>query len=192
MGCIIEGKRGGGKPPPYGVQPISFIHMAWCIPAAGHIGPALREHTEPGSGGAEGPLALSPQQCEAWIESPTALLENHRTKSLKQLKIPILKVLLDFFQKIAGVQGAAPPVARRSGRNTRAAHGAKHPLAAASETPAPRTARNTRQPQRANSPIVHSAIRRWRNPRGVCRKAAVPTPSAGGGRRPYVLVKSEK
>ena len=38
-----------------------------------------------------------------------------------------IKVLLDFFQKIAGVQGAAPPVARRNGRNTRAAHGAKHP-----------------------------------------------------------------
>ena len=51
--------------------------------------------------------------------------------------------------------------ARRSGRNTRAAHGAK-------------------------SPIVQSAIRRWRNLRSVCRKAAVPTPSAGGGRRPYI------
>ena len=69
-----------------------------------------------------------------------------------------------------GVQGQRPrsPVAtgeipaRRSGRNTRAAHGAK-------------------------SPIVQSAIRRWRNPRGACRKAAVPTPSAGGGRRPYFV-----
>ena len=29
----------------------------------------------------------------------------------------------------------------------------------------------------AKSPIVQSAIRRWRNPHGVSRKAAVPTPS---------------
>ena len=44
--------------------------------------------------------------------------------------------------------------------------------AAAGETPAPRTARNpagrsqrnTRPPQRAKSPVVQSAIRRWRNP----------------------------
>ena len=42
MGCIVGGQRGGGKPPPYGVEPIGFIHMGWCIPAAGHIGPALR------------------------------------------------------------------------------------------------------------------------------------------------------
>ena len=50
-----------------------------------------------------------------------------------------------------GVQGAAPPVA-------------------------PRTARNT--------PASQSAIRRWRNP-AAKPKAAVPTPSAGGGRRPF-------
>ena len=56
---------------------------------------------------------------------------------------------------------------------------AKHPPAAAGEIPAPRTARNPLSSQ--------SAIRRWRNSRGVCRKAAVPTPSAGGGRRPYVV-----
>ena len=31
-----------------------------------------------------------------------------------------IKVLLDFFQKIAGVQGTASPVARRSGRNSHA------------------------------------------------------------------------
>ena len=67
-------------------------------------------------GGAEGPLALSPQQCEAWIECAAALLENHRTKSLKNLKISTLKVLLDFFQKIVGSRGKAP-VARRNGRN---------------------------------------------------------------------------
>ena len=59
-----------------------------------------------------------------------------------------LKVLLDFFQKIVGSRGKAP-VARRNGRNTRAAHGAKHSPAAAGETPQ----------------ASQSAIRRWRNPR---------------------------
>ena len=59
-------------------------------------------------------------------------------------------------------------------------------LAAASEIPARRSGRNTRAAHGAKSPIVQSAIRRWRNLRGVCRKAAVPTPSAGGGRRPYI------
>ena len=67
-------------------------------------------------GGAEGPLALSPQQCEAWIEGVPALLSAHRTKPPN--KPQTLKVLLDFFQKIAGVQGAAPPVAPRKARNT--------------------------------------------------------------------------
>ena len=56
-------------------------------------------------------------------------------------------------------------------------------MAAASEIPAPRTARNSRPPQRAKSPVVQRAIRRWRNPYGVSRKAAVPTPTrvADGG-----------
>ena len=58
-------------------------HCGECVPAAGHIGPALRDHTEPVSGGAEGPLALSPQQCEAWIERAAALILWHRTKLLK-------------------------------------------------------------------------------------------------------------
>ena len=83
--------------------------MAWCIPAAGHIAPALREHTESAPGGAEGPLALSPQQCEAWIESLTALLENHRTKSLKKLKIPTFKSFTRFFS----CEGCPPPVCLR-------------------------------------------------------------------------------
>ena len=68
-----------------------------------------------------------------------------------------IKVLLDFFQKIAGVQGAAPPVARRSGRNSRAAHGAKFP-------------------------VVQSAIRRWRNPwPKAMALAAAPVGVDGGG-----------
>ena len=70
---------GGGKAPPCGVEPIGLIHMGWCIPAAGHTGPALREYTEHGSGRSEGPKALSPQQCEAWIERVTAPIQNHRT-----------------------------------------------------------------------------------------------------------------
>ena len=84
-------------------------------------------HTEPGSGGAGGPLALSPQQCEAWIECVTAPIQSHRTKSLKNLKIPKLKSFTRFFSKNRrGPGGSAPG---------RAAHGAKLPLAAASETP---------------------------------------------------------
>ena len=106
----------GASPRPTRSDHISLLCGFRRIPAAGHIGPALRDHTEPGSGGAEGPLALSPQQCEAWIECAAALLENHRTKSLKNLKISTLKVLLDFFQKIVGSRGKAP-VARRNGRN---------------------------------------------------------------------------
>ena len=50
--------------------------------------------------------------------------------------------------QIVGSRGKAP-VARRNGRNTRAAHGAKHSPAAAGETPQ----------------ASQSAIRRWRNPR---------------------------
>ena len=61
---------------------------------------------------------------------------------------PKIKVLLDFFQKIAESRG------RASGRPPQRA---KYPLAAASEIPAPRTARNP--------PASQSAIRRWRNPR---------------------------
>ena len=99
----------------------------------------------PSPGGAEGPKALSPQQCEAWIENPTAPIQSHRTKPLKNLKSQNLKVLLDFFQKIAESRGSA------SGR---ASQGAKHPLAAASEPPAPRTARNPLPPQRAKPPVT--------------------------------------
>ena len=68
------------------------------------------------TGGAGGPLALSPQQCEAWIEGVTAPIQWQRTKPLKNLKSQNLKVLLDFFQKIVGSRGKAP-VARRNGRN---------------------------------------------------------------------------
>ena len=58
----------------------------------------------------------------------------------------------------------------------RPAHGAKYPLAAASETPAPRTARIPsrlkRHPQMAQSPGAAEGRR--------------PHPNAGGGRRPFV------
>ena len=80
-----------------------------CIPAAGHIGPALRDHTESVYGGAEGPLALSPQQCEAWIECVTAPIQNHCTKSLNKLKIPTVKSFTRFFSKNRrGPGGGAP------------------------------------------------------------------------------------
>ena len=79
-----------------------------------------------------------------------------------------LKFLLNFFTKKLRSTEAGPLVAPRTGRNSRPSQRAKYPLAAASETPAPRTARNP--------PSSQSAIRRWRNPHGVSRKAAVPTP----------------
>ena len=91
----------------------------------------------PPPGGAEGPKALSPQQCEAWIENLTAPIQSHRTKPLKKLKIPKFKSFTRFFSKNRGVQ-------RQS----------LWSLAAASETPAPRTARNTRPPQRAKPPVT--------------------------------------
>ena len=96
------------------------------------------------TGGAEGPLALAPQQCEAWIEGVTAPIQWQRTKPLKKLKIPKFKSFTRFFSKNRGVQGQSPG---------RAAHGAKSPPPVATgEIPAPRTARNTRPPQRAKSP----------------------------------------
>ena len=106
--------------------PVGPIHLLWASAPTGCIRyyePIhCSGHTEPGSGGAEGPLALSPQQCEAWIECVTAPIQSHRTKSLKNLKIPKLKSFTRFFSKNRrGPGGSAPG---------RAAHGAKLPLAA--------------------------------------------------------------
>ena len=71
-----------------------------------------------------------------------------------------------FFSKNRGVQGQRPG---------RAAHGAKFPLAAASDTPARRSGRNTRAAHGAKSPSVQSAIRRWRNLRPMAMvPAAAP------------------
>ena len=130
-------------------------------------------------GGAEGPLALSPQQCEAWIENLTAPIQSHRTKPLKKLKIPNFKSFTRFFS----CEGCPPPVCLRcspglfrhgggaaschtssmaakphlaltknssptmlaNGRRATQIAGSREQrprsLAAASETPAPRTAR---------------------------------------------------
>ena len=76
-------------------------------------------------------------------------------------------------------------VAPRTGRNSRWPQPAKHPRRARREIPARRNGRNTRPPQRAKSPVVHSAIRRWRNLRGRLRRpqSRRPHPSRGGGRR---------
>ena len=63
--------------------------------------------------------------------------------TIKNSKSQHLKVLLDFFSKNRGVQGQSP--GRPSQR-------AKSPLAAASETPARRSGRNTRASQGAKSP----------------------------------------
>ena len=152
----------GASPRPTRSERIGLSGGFRCIPAAGHIGPALRDHTEPGSGGAEGPLALSPQQCEAWIENVTAPIQSYCTKSNKYLKIPTLKVLLDFFQKIAVSKGRA---------FGRASQGAKLPLAAASETPARRNGRN---------PLTDVPAREW--PAGL-RPACRRLRGAGTGDR---------
>ena len=114
-----------------------------------------------------------------------------------------IKVLLDFFQKIAESRG------RASGRP---AHGAKFPLAAASETPARRSGRN---PQSSKAPSADGATSGqwpWSSPpplkgwtvRTICpvpgsvhprtvasayRKADVHHPLGGGadGLRAYAL-----
>ncbi len=43
-----------------------------------HRDEPIPPHAPPPTG-AEGPKALSPQQCEAWIENPTAPIQSHRT-----------------------------------------------------------------------------------------------------------------
>ena len=93
----------GGKPPSYTVgsyQPVMWFSVHTIGGTRDgpppHQGEPVPPHVPP-PGGAEGPLALSPQQCGAWIENLTARIQNHRTKSNKYLKIPTLKVLLDFF-----------------------------------------------------------------------------------------------
>ena len=84
---------------------------------------------------------------------------------------------------LANERRAAQIAVSKGSASGRPAHGAKLPPAAAGEIPAGRSQRNTRAAHGAKSPIVQSAIRRWRNPHGVSRKAAVPTPSrvADGG-----------
>ena len=57
-------------------------------------------------GGAEGPEALPPQQCEAWIENLTAQIRRYRTKSLKN---PNFKSFTRFFS----CEGCPPPVCLR-------------------------------------------------------------------------------
>ena len=145
-------------------------------------------------------MALSPQQCGAWIEGVPALIQSYRTKPLKN---PNFKSFTRFFScegcpppvclrcspglfrhgggaaschtssmaakphlaltknsspttlangrratQIAGVQGAAPPVARRNGRNPRASPGAKLPYRTDYSTipMQPWTARNSSRP----------------------------------------------
>ena len=129
-----------------------------------------RDHTEPTSGGAEGPLALSPQQCGAWIEGAAAPFERYRTKPLKKLKIPTYKSFTRFFSKNRGVQGQSP--GRPSQR-------AKYPRRARRETLARRSGRNTpsvpkRHPQMAQSPAKGHGPRR--HPRGVDGVDHPPSP----------------
>ena len=114
-------------------------------------------------GEAEGPLALSPQQCEAWIENLTAPIQSHRTKPLKKLKIPNFKSFTRFFS----CEGCPPPVclwcsptgggqpkSRGPGGSApgRWPQPAKHPPVATGEIPAGRSQRNSRAAHGANSP----------------------------------------
>ena len=87
-----------------------------------------------------------------------------------------IKVLLDFFQKIAESRGSA------SGRPPQRA---KLPPVATGEIPAGRSQRNTRAAHGAKSPIVQSAIRRWRNPRPMAM-APVAAPCGGGRQGPFI------
>ena len=136
--------RTGG--PMWASAPTGCIPFNGPVPAAGHTGLALQDHTEPGPGGAEGPLALSPQQCEAWIERVTAPIQSHRTKPLKKLKIPKFKSFTRFFSKNRrGPGGSAPG---------RASQGAKHPPVATGEIPAGRSQRNSRAAHGAKPPPV--------------------------------------
>ena len=126
---------GGGKPPPYTVGAFRPIQWFWVRTSGGtHRSRPTRSY-EPSAGGAEGPLALSPQQCEAWIEGVTAPIQSHRTKSLKNLKIPKLKSFTRFFSKNRRGPGGSAP-GRPSQR-------AKSPRRARRETPAGRSQRNT-------------------------------------------------
>ena len=107
-------------------------------------------------GGAEEPLALPPQQCGAWIEGVPALIQSYRTKSLKK---QTLKVLLDFFLVraahhpcVCGARRAFSAMAAVRLPNRGVQGAAPRSPVATGEIPAPRKARNTRPPQRAELP----------------------------------------
>ena len=156
QGAVFDSAVCGPTPQGGLSWPVGPIHLLWASAPTERV--RITNHSiDQTPGGAEGPLALSPQQCEAWIERAAALLENHRIKSQKNLKIPNLKVLLDFFQKIAVSKGRA---------FGRASQGAKLPLAAASETPARRNGRNP-----LTAPLTDAPARGW--PAGLrpaCRR----------------------
>ncbi len=127
-------------------------------------------------------MALSPQQCEAWIEGAAALIQWYRTKSNKN---PNIEKFYSIFFKKSRSPEAGPLVAPRKARNTRPAHGAKFPLAAAGEIPAPRTGRNSRWPQPAKHPPAAAGEipaprtgrnSRWPQPAKHPRRARRETP----------------
>ena len=101
-------------------------------------------------------------------------LRRSRLAVLQCRKHKKIKVLLDFFQKIAESRG------RASGRPPQRA---KYPRRARRETPSGRSQRNTRPPQRAKSPSVPKRHPQMAQSPRQSRKAAVPTPSrvADGG-----------
>ena len=89
----------------------------WCVPAAGHIGPALRDHANPLPAGLRGLWPSHRNNAKHGLRTLPHPFRTAAPNHYKNSKSLNLKVLLDFFQKIAGVQGAAPPVAGRSQRN---------------------------------------------------------------------------
>ena len=128
---IFDGAVCGPTPQGGLSWPAGPIHLLWASPPTEHLR-ITNQSIAQTLGGAEGPLALSPQQCEAWIENLTAQIRRYRTKSLKN---PNFKSFTRFFSKNRRGPGGSAP-GRPSQR-------AKCPLAAASETPARRSGRNS-------------------------------------------------
>ena len=91
-------------------------HCGESVPAAGHIGPALRDHANPLPAGLRGLWPSHRNNAKHGLRTLPHPFRTAAPNHYKNSKSLNLKVLLDFFQKIVGSRGKAP-VARRNGRN---------------------------------------------------------------------------
>ena len=132
--CVIFGtcQRRDTSVPPYGPyrQSVRGCRAA-PVCAAGRCGVpmtgAFRRTRTPCANLPAGLRGLWPSHRNNAKHGLSALPHFFQRTAPNPIKIPTLKVLLDFFQKIAGVQGAAPPVAPRKARNPRPSQRAKLP-----------------------------------------------------------------